>query len=116
MAQLHRRAAAHSLCEELARQLGRLEAELLDAVRQPPSPTHLSQVQKLEQELAQVQQRYHAQCEFVPGPGPGSLPWLHTVGNEIQSEDGQRVLLRGANIMRSDWGFDISWSADKAIP
>jgi hypothetical protein len=36
----------------------------------------------------------------------GSLPWLKTDGNKIVTEDGQEVILRGANIMRAEHDQD----------
>lgn len=49
----------------------------------------------------------------------GTLPWLKTDGNKIVTEDGQEVILRGANIMRAEWawifGKSMSWE-ERAIP
>ena len=40
-------------------------------------------------------------------PFPAPQPWLHTSGNKIQTSDGEQVILRGANLMRSEWGLDV---------
>src|SRR4051812_13211814 len=45
----------------------------------------------------------------------GALPWLKTVGNQIVTESGQPVTLRGANIMRSEWSLTMQWERN-AIP
>ena len=53
----------------------------------------------------------------------GSLPWLKTAGNKIVTEDGQEVILRGANIMRAEYNAkavginatNLDWEK-KAIP
>ena len=45
----------------------------------------------------------------------GTLPWLKTSGNTIVKEDGQEVILRGANIMRAEWDNSMNWE-NRAIP
>ncbi len=45
----------------------------------------------------------------------GSLPWLQTSGNTIVTEDGQEVILRGANVMRAEFDNNMVWE-NKAIP
>jgi hypothetical protein len=47
---------------------------------------------------------------------PAPQPWLHTCGNQIRTPDGEQVILRGANYMRSEWGLEIEWGRDKALP
>jgi hypothetical protein len=49
---------------------------------------------------------------------PAPQPWLTTVSgsNRIFTAAGEEVVLRGANIMRAEWGGDIDWEVDKAIP
>jgi hypothetical protein len=49
-------------------------------------------------------------------PFPAPQPWLHTCGNQIRTPDGEQVILRGANYMRSEWGLEIEWGRDKALP
>ena len=45
----------------------------------------------------------------------GTLPWLKTSGNTIVTEDGQEVILRGANIMRAEFDNNMNWE-NRAIP
>src|SRR6185312_5651815 len=49
--------------------------------------------------------------------GTGLLPWLNTSGNRIVTARGQEVILRGANVARSEWQADLnsSWE-ERAIP
>src|SRR5437764_1264892 len=57
--------------------------------------------------------------KVVMTDGNGTLPWLKTDGNKIVTEDGQEVILRGANIMRAEWDWFFGKSMDwenKAIP
>jgi Cellulase (glycosyl hydrolase family 5) len=44
-----------------------------------------------------------------------TLPWLKTSQNTIVTEDGQEVILRGANIMRAEWDWSMDWE-NRAIP
>jgi len=48
-------------------------------------------------------------------PITGGLPWLKTSGNKIQTASGQNVVLRGANIMRSEWVGNMDFEK-KAFP
>lgn len=55
---------------------------------------------------------------LTPTPNPpatGGLPWLKTSGNKIQTAGGQNVVLRGANIMRSEWVGNMDFER-KAFP
>lgn len=45
----------------------------------------------------------------------GALPWLKTAGNKIVTENGQEVMLRGANIMRAEFDNTMDWE-ERAIP
>jgi hypothetical protein len=51
-----------------------------------------------------------------PVPSSAELPWLATSGNRIVTADtGQDVVLRGANVLRSEW--DLQMNAERrAIP
>jgi hypothetical protein len=45
----------------------------------------------------------------------GTLPWLKTAGNQVVTASGQRVTLRGANILHSEWVLNMDWER-QAIP
>lgn len=49
---------------------------------------------------------------------PAPQPWLKTVAgsNKIFTAAGEQVVLRGANFMRAEWGGDIEWETQQAIP
>lgn len=54
----------------------------------------------------------------TPITTPGLIPWLNTSGNKIVTADtNQSVVLRGANVMRSEWssGYSMAWE-QQAIP
>src|SRR5690242_7749758 len=56
--------------------------------------------------LKNLSQFLHAQT----ANGTTTVPWLKTTGNQIQTQDGQQVVLRGVNALRDEWnGGNMTW-------
>lgn len=48
-------------------------------------------------------------------PFPGDLDWLHVEGNRLANDQGETVILRGANIENWQWAWDQDASLNEAL-